>query len=204
MADYLPSADAPMQTFFRNLKTRLPKHQTALDITAAKLKDITDLGDGIVEALEKNLQRRSDYLAQTAATRELKAKRLPVFRAFVNWVKAQPGYTEEIGRSLGFIAPEGEDIAGEDVQAECTAEAHKGLVRVKFKKFGCTGVNVYTQLQGDKAWRFLALDTNSPYDDHTPLAQEGVPEVRLYHVVLVDKDVEVGRPSDTVTVTFAG
>jgi hypothetical protein len=53
-------------------------------------------------------------------------------------------------------------------------------------------------------WKFLSRDTNSPYNDHTPLTTPGVPEVREYQAYGVLNDVQIGLASDIVSVTFGG
>jgi hypothetical protein len=90
------------------------------------------------------------------------------------------------------------------MQPSLTAEANHGFVRVRFKKTGFDGVNVYTRRKGETEWRFLARDTNSPYDDYSELAKEGAAEVPEYRVIGVCKDEQIGLPSDAVTVTFGG
>jgi hypothetical protein len=53
-------------------------------------------------------------------------------------------------------------------------------------------------------WKFVSRDTNSPYDDHTPLAVPGVAEVREYQAFGILGDEQIGLPCDIITVTFAG
>ena len=60
-------------------------------------------------------------------------------------------------------------------KADITAEVFSGYVRIKFKKGKSGGINLYSRLQGQTAWKFVSRDTNSPYDDHTPLAVPNTP-----------------------------
>ncbi len=54
-------------------------------------------------------------------------------------------------------------------------------VEIKFTKFGHDGV--YIELRRNAgAWGFLAIDTNSPYDDDTPLLAPPAPETREYRM----------------------
>jgi hypothetical protein len=59
-------------------------------------------------------------------------------------------------------------------------------------------------LKGQAEWKFVARDTNSPYDDHTPLAVPGAAEVREYQAFGVLNDEQIGVASDIVVVNFAG
>ena len=117
-------------------------------------------------------------------------------------LKAQPTYSESIGQDLGVVGTAAM-LAAQEAKPTLRAELAPGLVRLKFSKEGWSGVNVYRQ-QPDGSWRFLGTDTRSPYEDRTPLAQPGQPELRQYRVTYLHKDLEVGTPSDTVSVTFAG
>lgn len=204
MPDYIPNTDGDQLIFLRNFKTKIASRQKDLSLTDAQVKAAQDSADRIITSIEKNEQKRSEYLAQTAATRAVKETDIPALRTLVRQIKASSPYTEAIGADLGIVAPAASGIVGADDAAECQVEVHRGFVRVKFKKGGGDGVNVYTLLQGESAWRFLARDTNSPYDDHTPLKQAGVPETRMYRVILVHKDEEQGQPSPAQTVHFPG
>jgi hypothetical protein len=77
-------------------------------------------------------------------------------------------------------------------------------VRIKFKKLGADGINLYSRLKGTTGWKFVSRDTNSPYDDHTPLTVAGQSEAREYQAFGVLNDEQIGVGSDIVTVTSAG
>lgn len=67
-----------------------------------------------------------------------------------------------------------------------------------------SGINLDSRIKGQSAWKFVARDTISPYDDHTPLAVPGTAEVREYQAFGVLSDEQIGQPSDIVSVTFGG
>ena len=74
---------------------------------------------------------------------------------------------------------------------------------IKFNKGDSDGVNIYSQRDGDATFVFLARDTSSPYVDNRLLLAAGKPEVRRYHCRYIQKDQEIGLPSEDVTVTAA-
>ncbi|HKC62516.1 MAG TPA: hypothetical protein VKB86_02710 [Pyrinomonadaceae bacterium] len=47
-------------------------------------------------------------------------------------------------------------------------------------------------------------DTNSPYDDHTPLMTPCTPEMREYQAYGLVGDDQIGQASDIVSATFTG
>ena len=53
--------------------------------------------------------------------------------------------------------------------------------RIKFTKYGHDGVYIEVR-RNVGAWGFLAIDTESPYLDHTPLLVAGTPETREYRM----------------------
>ena len=89
-------------------------------------------------------------------------------------------------------------------KAILTAEMFAGFVRLKFKKAGTDGVNIYHRKKRDATWHFLARDTKSPYDDHIVLVTPGQPEHWEYRAYGVIDDSEIGQPSDIVEVVFGG
>ena len=57
--------------------------------------------------------------------------------------------------------------------------------------------------RGTGAWEFLAIDTESPYEDERPLLQAATPEVREYRMRFWDKGTPNGDWTDVVKVTVS-
>jgi hypothetical protein len=202
VADYIPDSDAQISTWLKNYKAKLANHQMVLTLSDAALKGGQGSADKIIGGIEKTEQKRTEYQAQVATTRSLKETELANIRALNRLIKAQPTYTEAIGRDLGIIGSVN-TLAAETAKPTLRADAQPGFVRLRFSKEGFTGVNLYRERTGG-GWEFLARDTQSPYEDRAPLAAAGQPEVRRYRAIYLHKDSEVGEPSDTVQVTFSG
>jgi hypothetical protein len=202
MADYIPDSDAQLSTWLKNYRVKLANHQTVLTLTDAALKAGQGSVDKIVGGIEKTEQKRTEYQAQVAATRSIKETELASLRALNRLIKAQPTYTEAIGRDLGIVGSMN-TLAADTAKPTLRADVQPGFVRLRFSKEGFTGVNLYRERSGG-SWEFLARDTQSPYEDRTPLAAAGQPEVRRYRAVYLHKDSEVGEPSDVVQATFQG
>jgi len=125
------------------------------------------------------------------------------FRALAKRIKAHPAYTPAIGEVLQI---EGEETVfdGSTYKTKLTLQTFMGYVQIAFTKKGVDGVNIYTRLQGQSEWQYLARDTESPYHDTRPLATPGTPETREYVAYGVKKDVQLPLPSDSVSVVFNG
>jgi hypothetical protein len=201
--DFLPSADPQLIPWLKNFSAKLQAHQKELGLTDAVVKAEEARVAALTGAIEKNEQKRAEYQAQVTATRTLKEGELGKLRATVRLLKAQPAFTEAIGRDLGILAPAGGSLRSDEAKPRLRAELAPGLVRLKFTKEGFDGVNLYREREGG-GWDFLGHDSRSPFDDRAPLARPGQPELRRYRAVYVDRGVEVGEPSDVVQITFGG
>lgn len=93
-------------------------------------------------------------------------------RAEVAKWKVADGMTDAIAKELEIVGTS-TPFNPETYQAQFTAQAFSGYVRFKFKKNGADGIILYVRIKGTMGWNFLSRDTNSPYDDHTPLAVPG-------------------------------
>jgi hypothetical protein len=95
-------------------------------------------------------------------------------------------------------------VDSQSLQPELTAAVQSDHVILHFKKWGADAVSLYKRKAGETEWKFLARDTNSPYDDYSPLEQSGVPENWECQAMSLLGDDEVGQPSAIVKVTFGG
>lgn len=126
-----------------------------------------------------------------------------IISGYVKRIKASANYTDAIGEDLGIIGAES-DFVADDFVPKLKGKSMPGFVDLSFIKDVTDGVNIYSRLQGETEWKFLAFDTESPYHDTRPLAAAGKPEIREYRCRAVISDEEIGQWSDVVTVTFSG
>ena len=61
---------------------------------------------------------------------------------------------------------------------------------------------IYGRRGFEKEFKFLALDTFSPYMDNRPKLDSNLPEEREYKVIFFDEDSEVGKMSEIVKITI--
>jgi len=121
-------------------------------------------------------------------------------------IKTNPAYNEEtIGKALGIIGADSTfntETFKPVIAADYIPAEHS--VKVEFLKDDTDGMKIYTRLEGESVWNFLALDTESPYWDTRPLAQPGVIERREYMAFGWLNDHEIGLPSDPAIAIFPG
>ena len=204
MPDYIPPADDAKIIWLTNLKTKIAGYATALNITSGRVTQIIAWCNDLIAAINAAAQAKRDWLSSSAAQATQEHTSLAGIRGEVALWKPQPGMdaaTEADLKIVGTSTPFNPDTYKGNITS---AEAFSGYVRLKFQKGGVGSVNIYSRKRGETAWQFLSRDTNSPYDDHHPLAVAGVPEVREYIAFGVVNDVQIGQPSDIKSVTFGG
>jgi hypothetical protein len=203
MKDYIPRTDDSLKTWLQNRKVKLPLHAAALGLSAAQVTARQADCDAIIIEIDNVAQKRAALAAAVAAKEAAKEAKLAAIRLQSRQDKVANGYTDAIGEDLDIVGEDaGEDLA--QAQPELTGQAYAGYVRLRFKKGGWDGVNIYTRIEGQATWQFLARDTNSPYDDQRPLATANQPETREYMAIGVLDDTEIGQPSEVVQVVYGG
>ncbi len=203
MADFLPRQDDALVTWLVNFQSKVAAHAVALGLTAAQVTALQERCGRVITAIQAVTPAQSALAAAVTAKETAKTTELPALRGELNLIKANPAITSALLADLQIVGTS--TVFNPDTfQPELTGEVVSDHVRIKFKKLGADGVNLYTRLRGQPAWTFLARDTNSPYDDHRPLTTAGVAETREYQAFGVLKDDQIGQPSAIVSVTFGG
>ena len=203
MADFIPPADDKKLPWLTNLRDHVDDHSATLGISAGRVTQIKKLCDDWIDGINAVNQAKQAWLAVSATKAAQEKTSTTGLRAEVNQWKANPAMTPAITAALK-LAGSGGTFDPNTYKASITAEVISGHVRVKFIKGQTDGIALYCRLQGQSVWKFVSRDTNSPYDDHTPLAVPGTPETREYQAFGVLSDEQIGQPSDIVTVTFGG
>ncbi|MFA6545519.1 MAG: hypothetical protein WCS99_13960 [Limisphaerales bacterium] len=203
MADYIPSADDAKIIWLTNLRDTIDAYSATLGITAGRVTQIKAWCNDLIDEINATNTAKQAWLAAAATKATQETTSLAGLRGEIAQWKPNPDMTPAIEAALKIVG-NGGGFDPNTFKAEITGEVFSGYVRIKFKKGRSGGINLYSRLQGQTAWKFVSRDTNSPYDDHTPLAVPGTPEVREYQVFGVLNDQQIGQPSDIVSVTFGG
>jgi len=117
-------------------------------------------------------------------------------------MKRHAKFTEAIGTDLGAIGPEETEKAVPKFLTELLQGAGHQTVKLTFYKYGHMGVYIESR-RGTGAWEFLAIDTETPYEDARPLLAAGTPEVREYRMRFWDKGTPNGDWTDVAKVTVS-
>ncbi len=204
MADFIPPGDPDLLRWLGNFKTKITTHGPTLGLTPEKITQLTGLCDGLGTKIQLVEQKKAELAGVVTAKNDTRKTALAALRTDINALKVNPLLTGQLSDELQIIGQQ-DNFNPETYQPDLTSvEAFSGFIRLKFTKKGVDGVKIYVRLRGETEWRLLIFDTNSPYDDHTPLKTAGVAEVRECRAFGVLHDEQIGHPSDIKSVTFAG
>lgn len=227
--DYYPSRIGDQINWLANFSVKLPVHGTAVGVDSttvtAAVADAkwahyvlnlwlsavrnfapssTDAVDDVLEGQGEDAVVLPTFTAPalpSGVTPQLPGV-LPRLFTLIAKIKLDSGYTESIGTDLGIVGPE----VTEKSMPKFTVTVEQGggcqCARLVFYKYGHMGVYIESR-RGTGAWEFLAIDTESPYEDARPLLAAGQPEVREYRMRFWDKGTPNGEWTPVASITVS-
>lgn len=202
--DFIPSKRAENKAWWKNIMDNGTVELAKISLAAP------DIAAAVATATDQvtKMQATDDAEAALAAARTAergteKDNEAAIRLAIRNW-KTNPAYPASgIEGSLKLKGPES-GFNPVTFKSVLKLSIVGGQIRVDFTKEECDSVAVYCRLRGTSAWTKLGNDSRSPYYDTNPLANPNVPETREYMAMGVIDDVEIGVPSDIVSIVFGG
>ena len=202
--DFIPNKRAELKAWWTNLKDNGTVELAKINLAAP------DIAAAVATATDQvaKMQATDDAEAALAAARSMEksatiANDQTIRAAVRNW-KTLPAYSGS--GDAGSLKLKG-TVDGFDpstFKPVLKLSIVGGQIRVDFTKGGCDSVAVYCRPRGSQGWTKLGTDSRSPYYDTAPLANPNVPETREYMGMGVIDDVEIGQPSDIVSIVFGG
>ncbi|MEY4875391.1 MAG: hypothetical protein RL708_540 [Bacteroidota bacterium] len=192
---FIPRADGNKKTWATNLKNTIAGQAPLVGLVAADVTSIQNSCTDIVTQIDAAEQAQQAAKAATATKTNRVSGDETNLRNFVRRIKANPGYTDTIGQTLGII---GEDHNIDDANSQPELKASKVPQgwQLDFNLKGhFSGVNIYKRAAGAPDFTFLARDTSSPYIDTT-----GAQPDTHYYAYYVIGDTEVGQRSNEVVI----
>ena len=202
--DFIPQTDGDLVKWLNNYKDKIVSRGPGLGLSAGQIGARGSAIGNFLTQFNAYQAAQSALAAQSIALRETQKALLTSMRAEIRGLKAHANMTPAITADLE-IAGEVSSFDPDTYQAKIKeVKVFPGKVTLVWEKGPLDSMNIYGRLKGQTEWKFVARDTNSPYDDYTALATPGQAEVREYRARGLIRDVEIGQPSDVKTVTYAG
>jgi len=201
--DYIPDSFENRQKWFANLKAGVVANAATLKLSAADLAAFNTLIDPLIAGYQAVVDAQKALDTASGDAQDLFDVSNAPLRAFINDVKTNANFTDGIGAALQIFSDTSKPQPG-DIKPALTVAPARGHVRITGSKNYAETVNLYMRRAGG-SWTLIAPKRKRfPFDDQTPLAAVGIPEVREYMAHGVIGDDEVGQDSDIVSCTYAG
>lgn len=200
--DYLPKDLDDLDTWYENWLTNIGGVITALSLPGTHA-DTTKTA--IVAARDKfsewkNLKQTA--LAKSAEFQDTNKAAIALLRPYTQQLKNISGFTDDLGRSIGVIGPES-TFNPSTAKPTVRGLVEGGGITIKFNNpKEVRGVRITSKRGDETSHTFLAVDTNSPYNDMRANLDPSKPEKREYILQFINKqDQIIGQPSDAFVIT---
>jgi hypothetical protein len=198
---YFPTSDGPLALWCKNYREKIVIHGATLGMSAAQISDEVTFCDKIIDGIDK-VETAKSQLSGAFKAKELNVKNEGgELRKGIANHKTDAGYTDAIGEELGIVGSSVEFNPSE-FKPELFIELYGNKIRIRFKKLGSDGINLYVRAKGETAWKLVSRANKSPYLYHPVLELANVPVHYEFRAFGVLNDAEIGIASDISEILF--
>ena len=199
-SNFIPRREGDLYSYETNFLEKLNSYAAELGISASDLERGTTVIESHKEAFVSMNAKRADSKSATERNALKKAEAIEEMRRLTKVIRGSQKYTTEIGTAIGLIGAEIPALNQHESKPELHAIVDGMQVIIKFKKNGADGINLYSKTGNEQDFKFLSIDTASPYTDSRAKADPSKPEKREYYAFYFEDDVEVGMRSDILSI----
>src|SRR5438094_1290258 len=102
---YFPQKESSLKMWAEQFKNNLPTYANALNIGATEVTVLVTAAEHIADAVDAKSTARTNFTASVSANDTVIDDNEATLKEAIALLKKQPGYTDEIGKKLGVIAP---------------------------------------------------------------------------------------------------
>lgn len=201
-SDYIPKRDGDLDAYELNFVNKLTIHAAALGIDPAEVTAIKANINNHRLSFSGAISKRAESKSSSEENFTKKVIAINEIRRASKLIKSLTNYTSTIGNDLQIIGPDkpARDIT--DLKPVLTVKMNGNEVKLKFRKDETDGVKIYSRSGAEPEFSFLAISTQSPYDDNRPKVDNSKPEQREYYAIYFEDVNELGNRSDIVRATI--
>jgi hypothetical protein len=198
-SDFIPRTYGELDAWEVNYLAQLAVHGATVGVSPAQIAAITASIGNHRTAYTAAEAAKATAEGAVANMNTLRKVAVTDVRAMARAIKSNAGYTEQIGKDLRIIGDEDTtDLS--TLAPTLKVRLVGGQPEVSFDKRTSDGVRIYSKVEGEADFSFLAIDTRSPYVDTRPVANPGRSEKREYYAFYMLNDAQVGLKSAVVSV----
>lgn len=199
---FIPKRDGDLDAYEENFSNKITIHAVTLGIDPSEVTAVkTSIANHRLSYSNMN-SKRAESKASSEDNLIKKEHAVNEIRRISKMIKSFKNYTPAIGDDLGIIGADKpvKDIA--ELKPVLTPKIVGQEIVIKFQKEGTDGIKIYSKRGAETEFTFLAVDTQSPYNDNRPKLESSKPEQREYYAYYFEVDSEIGKQSDVIKVTL--
>ena len=197
----IPRTNDKRGPFYKNIGEHLAEALTEMGIDPKTGDEVVKECLAWPESYAKQLKAEAD--AKAAAQDHAKQNKLShdELQALLDQLKVNPAYTPKIQALLGTAPTEHDPAAKAGADQPVVKQSFvAGHVDLRCLKHHHSQIKILCQRGAETTATVLAVVTTPRFVDPRPNLLPGQPETRIYTMIYVDHDVEVGRYSAPVSV----
>jgi hypothetical protein len=198
---YFPKGDASLVVWCTNYKEKILANASVLNLTPEQVATEIGYCDSLIESITNTNNQRNVLKGIIETKKQAIQMQGGALRTEIGRHKMLPTYSETIGQELGIVStfiP----FDPTTYKPKISSDIFGGFIRIKFRKLGADGINIYQRKKSSSTWQFLARATKSPFQFTLTLEVPNQPEHWEYRAFGVIDDNEIGSASDIIEVVY--
>ena len=199
--DFIKRRDADLNAQEGNFISKIDTYIAHLNLDPAEVNELKNIINEHQDSFSNLFIKKTEAKAIVGTNQEKRKKAVKALRRMSRRIKSSLTYTENIGEDLDIIGPQiTKDY--DNVKPELKAYTIVDIVIIKYKKGRMDGIEIHSKRGDETEFIYLATDTRSPVKDTRPKLDPAVPETRKYIAWYIYDDVQIGKPSNILTIVI--
>ena len=196
--DIIPGQRSQRYQWWKNLLLNAAEEGGKIGLTPDEIKAAEDVAREMLRLYDVTNAARSALKGARKA--EANATCAADIRNMIRYWKTKPLFAPSGAEGTLRLKTQRPSFDPSTFKPKLKVRLSAGKPQLTFTKGDCDAVVIRTRLRGQVDWNILAVDHRSPYYDNSPLKDPNVPEEREYHAMGLLEDIEVGQPSNIVSI----
>ncbi|MBK8552321.1 MAG: hypothetical protein IPL53_15140 [Ignavibacteria bacterium] len=199
--DYVPKRDGDLDAYEQNFVNKLTTHATTLALDPAEVTAIKNTINNHRFSFANVISKRAESKSLNEENVVRKIAAVNEVRRAAKLIKSLKTYTNTIGDDLQIIGPDKPAIDITQLKPVLSVKMNGNEVKLRFKREEADGIKIFSKRGSETEFTFLAISTQSPFDDNRPKMESSRPEQREYYAVFFEDTNDLGNKSDIVRAT---
>ena len=197
---YFPPTVADQRAWAQTYQENIATEGAGLGMSPAEITAEQGYCQDIMDVIDESDLAAAEAKSKNQKKDEVIKEKMDKLRPNITIHKKNTHYTESIGKLLGIVGSEiaiDYDAIKPVAKLKMIAEG----VSIKFGMLHCEAAKIFCRRGKDTDFTLLMVVTHAHAIDTRPNIDDQPAEFRQYRIVMLNKDREVGQPSDPAEIT---